>query len=272
MKLAHILLLVSVGLSVFYRSALSSHVGADFNPSADPGAIVQAGKARFTVLTDCLLRLEWGIFHDEQTFVVLNRHLPVPSFTHHVDENNWLEIATDCVVLHYLVTSNVTFNPDNFNIRLLDPDVATNTTYRPFSETTELQGNLLGTIRTLDREEGWVNINCLNQTDSSTHCALGLISRSGFALLDDTNGPRFDGNQSWPWLTNFTAPQAASSDACEAAAQSEPRMCGGPNAAISEMDCRARGCCYNEKAKPPLQCFYTKMVGEGFYYYSLEAK
>lgn len=230
----------------------------DANPKANPAAIVTAGHARFTVLTDCLLRLEWGISHDEPTFIILNRDLPVPSFTHHIDDQGWLEIATDCVVLHYLVTSNVTFSPDNLNIRLLDPDVTTNTTYRPFPETTDLRGNLLGTIRTLDGEDGWRNLNCLNETDSSSHCVLGLISRAGYSVVDDTNGPRFDHNTTWPWMVNFTA-APADKHVCDAVPKSTRRMCGG-SAAISEFDCVGRGCCYDNKQMPPLRCYYTQTV------------
>ena len=54
------------------------------NPVANPKAQVVEGNARFTVLTDRLIRLEWatdGQFEDHATLAIVNRDLPVPSFT-----------------------------------------------------------------------------------------------------------------------------------------------------------------------------------------------
>ena len=42
------------------------------------------GKARFTVLTPELIRMEWaadGKFEDHASFVFINRRLPVPKFS-----------------------------------------------------------------------------------------------------------------------------------------------------------------------------------------------
>ena len=53
------------------------------NPVADPKAVVIVGKARFTVLTPQLIRMEWaadGKFEDHASFVFINRRLPVPKF------------------------------------------------------------------------------------------------------------------------------------------------------------------------------------------------
>ena len=54
------------------------------NPVANPKAQVVEGNARFTVLTDRLIRLEWaadGQFEDHATLAIVNRDLPVPSYT-----------------------------------------------------------------------------------------------------------------------------------------------------------------------------------------------
>ena len=51
------------------------------NPVAAPGAMVVVGKARFTVLTPEMVRMEWaadGKFEDHASFVFINRRLPVP--------------------------------------------------------------------------------------------------------------------------------------------------------------------------------------------------
>jgi hypothetical protein len=54
-------------------------VGASAATVLDP-----SGHARFTVLTESLLRMEYspvGVFEDRATTVVLNRHLPAPLYT-----------------------------------------------------------------------------------------------------------------------------------------------------------------------------------------------
>lgn len=63
-------------------------------------------------------------------------------------------------------------------------------------------GNLLGTIRSLDGIYGSINLNCTliaNKTvnNEGLHCAWGLVSRSGWSLIDDTSGPYLDPDE-WP--------------------------------------------------------------------------
>ena len=56
----------------------------DTNPKADPKAEVVCGNARFTVLTDRLIRMEWsedGKFEDRASLAIINRRLDVPAFT-----------------------------------------------------------------------------------------------------------------------------------------------------------------------------------------------
>ncbi len=35
---------------------------------------------------------------------------------------------------------------------------------------------------------------------SSQLCAFGVVSRSGWAVVDDTVRPRFDSDAEWPWV------------------------------------------------------------------------
>jgi alpha-glucosidase len=61
----------------------SSPGDAITDPVADPQAVVVVGKARFTVLTPELIRMEWaadGKFEDHASFVFINRKLPMPEF------------------------------------------------------------------------------------------------------------------------------------------------------------------------------------------------
>jgi alpha-glucosidase (family GH31 glycosyl hydrolase) len=168
------------------------------DPVADPKAIVILGKARFTVLTPQLIRMEWaadGEFEDRASLVFLNRRMPVPTFSHKVsDSGRKLTIQTDALTLSYTPTDNGHFSSDNLNISLSvegKPVV-----WRP--GTIDPQ-NLKGTTRTLDGALG---------DKTKEPIGNGFCSRSGWAVEDDSTRPLFDsadfrfleGEQSpWPW-------------------------------------------------------------------------
>lgn len=53
------------------------------NPKAADEAVVIRGNARFTVLTDRMIRMEWtedGQFEDRASLAIINRNLDVPAF------------------------------------------------------------------------------------------------------------------------------------------------------------------------------------------------
>ena len=70
--------------TAFLSMSFISHAAEDgYDPKASEEAVVVYGNARFTVLTDRLVRMEWsadGQFEDRATFAVVNRRLPVPEF------------------------------------------------------------------------------------------------------------------------------------------------------------------------------------------------
>ena len=71
------------------------------NPKADPRAVVEAGNARFTVLTPQLIRMEWsedGRFEDRATLTFVNRETPVPDFKVR-DTKSRLTITTPALTL-----------------------------------------------------------------------------------------------------------------------------------------------------------------------------
>ena len=68
----------------------------NYDPSPNPEAVVQVGKARFTALTEHLVRMEWGGANDAATFAFVNRNLPTPKFTTTKD-GNWTLIQTSAV-------------------------------------------------------------------------------------------------------------------------------------------------------------------------------
>ena len=77
-----------------------------YDPTASAGASVQSadGMARFTVLTDRLIRMEYakikGRFEDRASLAVLHRHTAVPRFTNE-EAGGVLTIKTTAVVLTY---------------------------------------------------------------------------------------------------------------------------------------------------------------------------
>ena len=77
-------------------SALFVASAVQYDPSPNPEAVVQVGKARFTVLTEHLIRMEWGGANDAATFAFVNRNLPTPNFTTTKD-GNWTVIQTSAV-------------------------------------------------------------------------------------------------------------------------------------------------------------------------------
>ena len=170
------------------------------NPVADLKAVVTAGRARFTVLTPQLIRMEWsasGKFEDHASLVFINRRLPVPKFEHSVTSMNGsrqLTIRTSALTLTYSLAGDGKFTPDNLSIALtIDGNKVT---WHPGMANPE---NLLGTTRTLDGAYGSKTREPIGQ---------GLVSRAGWDLVDDSTRPLFDstdfqfreGEKSpWPW-------------------------------------------------------------------------
>lgn len=179
--------------------------GSETNPVADPRAVVTAGQARFTVLTPELIRMEWaadGRFEDHASFVFLNRRLPVPQFESKVQQVGAIRrvtIKTSALTLTYdpsVVRGNHTeFAPENLKIELTVDGTAV--TWHPGLDDPD---NLQGTTRTLDGALGAKTKEPIEQ---------GLVSRAGWAVVDDSARPLFDsadfsfkdGEASpWPWV------------------------------------------------------------------------
>jgi len=153
---------------------------------ADDAAVVVAGdNARFTVLTSRLIRMEQaktpGKFEDRPTLAILNRKLPVPSFTHSLSSDNaTLTIKTDDATLTYSMGQK--FSKDTLSVSFGDS--------KKWSYGDRNDGNLLGTIKSLD-ELGPISLNCTENAgtqihDETLHCEWGLVSRDGWSIYDDT--------------------------------------------------------------------------------------
>jgi alpha-glucosidase (family GH31 glycosyl hydrolase) len=157
------------------------------NPVASPEAVITLGNARFTILTPELIRMEYsasGQFEDKASFVFINRKLPVPKFTKK-SNGKTLTVKTDKLVLNYK-SNGQSFNATNLAVEII-AGRNKKTTWIPGLKDTL---NLKGTLRTLDGAKGWNYENKLEP---------GIVSRSGWALVDDSKSLLFDGATDWDW-------------------------------------------------------------------------
>jgi alpha-glucosidase len=184
-----------------YRN--SSEGEAPANPAADLGAVVVIGHARFTVLTAEMVRMEWaadGKFEDHASFVFVNRRLAVPYFVKRIEQSaagQTLTLKTSALELKYVAVTGTEgkFNANNLSVAFtLNGDLHT---WHPGTPDT---GNLLGTTRTLDGALG---------EKTKEPIEPGLISRDGWAVVDDSTRPLFDSadftfsqreQSPWPWV------------------------------------------------------------------------
>lgn len=170
-----------------------------YNPVAAPGAVVVAGNARFTVLTERIVRMEYatnGRFEDRPSLAIVNRFLDVPPFQQS-SRAGVLTVATRFFTLSYalgaLSFTSATLNVTgaNFSYHFGDVD----------------HGNLFGTIRSLDQIDT-ISLNCsliAHKTvhSESLHCRYGVASRGGFALIDDSENTMLDSRLQW-WQSRNT--------------------------------------------------------------------
>jgi len=150
----------------------------DFKSSANPGAVVQYGPVRFTVLTSKLIRLEFDPtekFEDRASQVFWHRDMPLPKFKKIINDQE-ITIETDHLLLKYQIQDSG-FYHRFLEIKLKDGDF----TWR-YGQTNN--SNLLGTVRTLDRVDGETPLNP------------GLISRTEWSLIDDSQSLVFN-DQGW---------------------------------------------------------------------------
>ena len=160
-------------LAALLAAAFTGHAKND--PVASAQAQVVAGNARFTVLTDRLIRMEWsekGAFEDNATLAIVNRNLPVPKFTT-TRSGDGVTIRTSALTLTY---KGGKFAEDNLSVsfKLNGKTV----TWHPGMEAT---GNLMGTARTLDGCTGPDHIN------NNDPMELGILSRDGWAIVDESS-------------------------------------------------------------------------------------
>ena len=176
-------MLVSLGKYLFMPLLLFSSfiqlskAASGYDPVANPEAVVASGRARFTVLTPRMIRIQYSSreqFEDRATFAVVNRNLPVPAFTIR-EENGFLYIKTEFLTLRYKIGSTISpslKSPNNLSITM--PLNGHDVVWYPGKEDAL---NLKGTKRTLDTASG---------DNQRPDLEDGIISRAGWALIDES--------------------------------------------------------------------------------------
>lgn len=165
------------------------------NPRAPKEAMVVSGNARFTVLTPEMIRIEYsdkGIFEDRATFAIQNRQMDVvPAFSTGED-NDYLYITTDKLSLKYRKGTNPhQQSASENNLTITMNHNGNPVIWYPGKPDNK---NLKGTCRTLD--------GC-NGDNKRAEMEDGLISRSGWAVIDDSWGAtRADGSRSFAFEPN----------------------------------------------------------------------
>lgn len=147
----------------------------DTRPVADPAAVVAGDHYRITVLTDGLLRLEHspdGGFEDRPSTLAQRRRLPVPEFEV-VERGPVLELTTRRLRLTY---DRGPFTTAGLQVDVLGGFSAYTSVWR-YGEPADGLG---GTARTLDEADGPVPLGP------------GVVSRQGFAVLDDSRSMVFE--------------------------------------------------------------------------------
>ena len=176
-------------------SVLLNHstVKAQDRALANKGAIVKSGAyTRFTVLTPQTIRMEWdstGAFNDYESFVVINRDLPVPNFTKSIVDG-WLVIKTQAMEIRYRENSG-RFSSTNLSIKYLKNKKHL-FTWVPGAVQKD---NLKGTTRTLDNMDGDSDVYGRKRLELEN----GLLSKDGWYFLDDSKSFLFD-KSDWPWV------------------------------------------------------------------------
>lgn len=159
-----------------------------FPSQADPAAVITGPGVRFTVLTSRLIRLEYSqgnAFEDRASQAFWRRHQPAPSFRA-AQTREQIEIETEHLLLRYAIT------PDGFTDRTLSIRVKALDVTWCFGAYD--RHNLRGTACTLDNVDGEVPLEP------------GLVSRAGWALVDDSHSLVFDGEG---WLVQRPAARDA---------------------------------------------------------------
>jgi alpha-glucosidase (family GH31 glycosyl hydrolase) len=167
-------------------------------------ASVVAGKARFEFLTASLVRMEYapdGRFVDAPTAVVQQRDWPAVQ-VRSTQEHGWLVLATDALTLRYRQGSGP-FTADNLEVSWHGPGGRLSH-WHPGQVDDENLGGLtysLDDLRTAnvpaDTRDSPVGVVIPGIEVPLRKATPGLLSRNGWALIDDSRTPLWNARTQW---------------------------------------------------------------------------
>ncbi|MHA1490254.1 MAG: TIM-barrel domain-containing protein [Promethearchaeota archaeon] len=143
---------------------------------ADPKAIIKKDKIRFTVLTSRIIRMEYSesnSFIDNPSQLFWYRKQLVPDFEV-IESDGYLELITEHLHLKYKI-DNKGFTKLRLFIEIKESGIIWHYGDKDYK-------NLKGTARTLDMADGKIPLEN------------GLMSRSGWSLIDDSKSLVFNNN------------------------------------------------------------------------------
>ncbi|KAK8915673.1 hypothetical protein H634G_07907 [Metarhizium anisopliae BRIP 53293] len=147
------------------------------DPLANPAAVISGPTYRFTLLGETVLRYEWaedGVFEDRASVFAINRNFTPPEFTVNDTEKHVEVVARN----FHITYDKRRFSRSGFTIGFPSKVTLWGADWH-YGETAK--DNLGGTARTLDEVDGRCDMGD------------GILSRSGFATLDDSDTMLFDG-------------------------------------------------------------------------------
>lgn len=154
----------------------------------------QDNNVRFTVITDGAVRMEYapdGEFFNDSSFVAVVRSYPACQYKVKNGKKT-VEITTDRFRLTYAKGTGK-FTQENLTITSAKGKGSVPFSWKPGTVDTK---NLKGTYRTLDGYDGDTHAEAGKMPIED-----GLLSRSGWTLIDDSQGYAFD-HSDWPWVAH----------------------------------------------------------------------
>lgn len=153
----------------------------------------QDNEVRFTVIADGVVRMEYapqGKFVDERSQVAVIRSYPKSNYK--VKTGPTIQISTPRMVVKY---KKGTGRFTDKNLVITSPKGV-----KPFRWVpgTKDSLNLKGTCRTLDGYDG--DVYAYDGKQNKLNLEDGLLSRSGWTLIDDSRSYLFDNDPQWSWV------------------------------------------------------------------------
>jgi alpha-glucosidase (family GH31 glycosyl hydrolase) len=167
-------------------------------------AVVTAGNARFEFLTPSLVRMEYapdGTFVDAPTAVVLKRDWPVVAITSR-EEEGWLSASSSVLTVRYKLSSGG-FTATNLAVSWKDRAGATHE-WHPGDLDAQNLGGLTYSLDNISEQnlpaddlQGPVGDSIPGIDLVLPTAQPGLLSRSGYAFIDDSQTPVWNAARTW---------------------------------------------------------------------------